>query len=46
MDFVQEDAFIRLRAKDEDGNEADVVKDVLLKRRGIPTQPESRLRNI
>lgn len=29
MDFVQEDAFIRLRAKDEDGNEADVVKDVL-----------------
>jgi collagenase-like PrtC family protease len=29
MDFVQEDTLIRLTAKDEDGNEAEVVKKIL-----------------
>jgi len=29
MNFIQEDTFIRLTVKDEDGNEADAVKEVL-----------------
>jgi putative protease len=29
MDFVQEDTLIRLTARDEDGNEAETIKDVL-----------------
>jgi 23S rRNA 5-hydroxycytidine C2501 synthase len=43
MDFIQEDTFIRLRVRDEDGNETDVVKEILFEPSRNPEKARQQL---
>lgn len=43
MDFVQEDALIRLTARDEDGNEAETVKEILFEASRDPLRAREQI---